>query len=135
MNRTIKFRGLDEDGNWHYGFCSVNNSGEHIIFDTRGPRFAKKVRPETVGEFVGIFDKSRREFKEIYERDIVKYRGENYEVKWCSRTGGFRLHTTFFAKEDRDHEGSLGSSKKFIDNVNYEVVGNIYQNPELLTNN
>ncbi len=56
---------------------------------------------------------------EIYEGDIVKYRDELYEIKWMF--SGFYLHNP---------KGGFIELAE-CDNC-CEVVGNIYENPELL---
>jgi len=61
-------------------------------------------------QFTGLHDKNG---KEIYEGDIVEFNGKNYEV-W------YRLGC-FFACNEVGYE-----------NESYGVIGNIYENPELL---
>jgi len=75
-------------------------------------------------QFTGLLDKSG---KEIFEGDIVSNRIHNYSVAFGTYSGyhaGFYLH--------------LKDSKYDIDypicpNLDLEVIGNIYENPELLT--
>lgn len=74
-------------------------------------------------ESTGLFDKNKRE---MWEGDIIrfeKYHGfKNYPIKWgencdcCDKVYGFVIPG-----------GSMGFYEE-----DYEVVGNIYQNPELL---
>ena len=66
-------------------------------------------------QFTGLTDKNG---KEIYEGDIVRYRDGIYKVDWFEN--GFYLFRDVRAKFD-------------IWWVDTEVVGNIYENPELLT--
>ena len=78
-------------------------------------------------EFTGLLDK---EGKEIYEGDIVKYchtPDERYkpmvaEVKFDEYESCFNLVGWF------DHFGHKGIRQTF----NWEIIGNIYENPELL---
>ena len=62
--------------------------------------------------------------KDIYEGDIVKYSPSGlYQVKWQEEKTGFYPFI-----DDNDslyHTNGIGSS-------NVEVIGNIYENPELL---
>lgn len=122
--REIKFRGKRLDnGEWVYGDYHHRAGGTHCIIDMQ-PNFQGKVvyvviqvDAETVGQFIGLRDKNG---KEIYFGDIVRNKyGDTGKVVWfpdCSIRidwGGGDIH--------------------FIDlDLELEVVGNIYDNPELL---
>jgi len=77
--------------------------------------------------------------KEIYEGDIVKYvAGENYEntgvVIWADEKNSFNLKTYPFMCGFVIHNEKESKTDKFEwDETNYmQVIGNIYENPELL---
>ena len=150
MSREIKFRGkgieeYDKD-KWYYGsyfiynainyFClddgsrtkeineKIKNNIKHkIIFEMQGDLNMENhikladVNPETVGQYTGLDDKNG---KEIYEGDIVKY--ENMIGKIMFFHGGFIL-----SDFEETEEWELG-----VINEETEVIGNIYDNPELL---
>lgn len=60
---------------------------------------------------------------EIYEDDVVKYRNNLYQVKWIFFS--FYIHQT--------NGRSLKELEKIaIDEKGMELIGNIYENPELL---
>ena len=81
------------------------------------------VRKETVGQYTGLHDKNE---KEIYEGDIVKVR------KWSS----FEIEVVKFAKgcfyAGMHYGSSTRSTVKLIQPKLTEVIGNIYENKELL---
>ena len=149
MEREIKFRGKRIDGaDWVYGFyyekalplqCikTPNDKEEEpkgfIIYpgfaDWNMPRpmYEVEVVPKTVGQFTGLKDKNG---KEVYEGDIVKeqrrrFKDKYFAVKWNNDIGSY-----IFEPLDK----SLTSYPCFnIGTVKgLEVIGNIYENPELL---
>ena len=121
--REILFRGRDTDGVWHEGFYCVFNGKSHRIYTGYAetdcgdyyPDYFE-VDPETVGQYIGVTDKND---KEIFEGDIVKsYNGHIGWVEFCSST---------FVKRCRCH-----IFKNAIHGDDQIVIGNIYDNPELL---
>ncbi|MEC1543088.1 YopX family protein [Bacillus halotolerans] len=128
--REIKFRGMGINGEWYTGNLSIIKQkiksmgidpGSYIS-NKAGVPFAYRVRPETVGQYTGLKDKNGRE---IYEGDIViDKRLNSAEVVFddgcfcvIGYLGDLRTHPI------RD---SLFCGERF------EVIGNIYENPELL---
>ena len=88
---------------------------------------------KTIEQYAGLKDKNG---KEIYEGDILKINGgSNYLVKWFNDIGfdgmggmhsGFYFDNKYRGNTELDYH--LGFYKEEI-----EVVGNINENPELLT--
>ena len=68
-------------------------------------------------QFTGLLDKNG---KEIYEGDILKWNDEVSQVMW-------RLYDSMFEIEKIFN----GFSERVTSD--YEIIGNIYENPELLT--
>lgn len=127
--RDIKFRGLNTRGKWVYGslvqttsYC-VQHSKTWIVETAFGNggwfnvQRKQYVRPATVGEITNCRDKNERE---IYEGDIIsELSGRIYKVEY--------LYDTFGAY-DKDGNGMRLSYYC----PQCEVIGNIYENPELL---
>lgn len=123
--REIKFRGKSiESGEWVYGDISVicADDGEITInyphkHSTSGLHMTMSipVNPDTVGQFIGLHGKSG---EDIYEGDIVRSASTRlFEVRY--ELGAYR--------------GKHGDSKIVLeDDSYYEVIGNIFDTPELL---
>ena len=120
--RTIKFRGksilTDE---WLYGDLvhSADNKRFGILVNDKGSYDECEVAPETVGQFTGLYD---CDGKEIYEGDILDFNGLTVEVRFVR--GVF----AFLANGDLDEE-LCGDCRT---DLFAKVIGNIYDNPELL---
>ncbi|WP_054651254.1 YopX family protein [Lacticaseibacillus pantheris] len=82
---------------------------------------ATPIRPETVGEYTGLHD---RNGKEIYEGDVLRdENGDLYKVKFDG--GQFQPLLRY--------GGTQVAIESIVDMADYSsVIGNIYENPELL---
>lgn len=118
--REIKFRGKGNE--WAYGSYSENYfPGSHvIIYQNDNKRTISFVNRETVGQYTGLKD---RNGKEIYEGDIVYIQRWNREYEVIFEGGMFKVkgNTKF----------SLATTKG---EISCEVIGNVYDNPELVAN-
>lgn len=117
--REIKFRGKTADGRWVYGDLEYNRAKNKAIihvYTENGDYYRQHtVNPETVGQYIGIKDENGQE---IYEGDIVYWKSQygfehNQTVYYDSSYGGF-------------------SPIDIFTNNKCKVIGNIYDNPELL---
>lgn len=121
----ILFRGKRIDnGEWLFGDLRHIFHGEyrtHIVDNSNGLNndvCGLEVASSTVGQFTGLEDKLGTK---IFEGDIVRY-GQRGAVEYNSGSAQFTLNFT-----DSTYEG--------FDNIPFcdcEVLGNIYDNPELL---
>lgn len=134
--REILFRGKRTDGEWisgNYIYAPSNeDSYVHNICTPDEPYDWYEIDPETLGQYTGHEDKNNTK---IFDGDIVKFNSDYddwdrfydnpvIKVEYESLTGGFDP----FASYDCDCGIIIESNK-------CEVVGNIYDNPELLTEN
>ena len=131
--RTIKFRGKTHgNGKWYYGSLVYSNEINAAIYFQIGNGLVKTmdwvyVNQKTVGQFTGLLDKNG---EWIYEGDILKWEkdGLMYVVRFW--------HGMFYASVEECNKGILGgfplhAFTKYEDRK-CEIVGNIYDNPELL---
>ena len=154
MNREIKFRGKMIPGNeWIFGtilripappVCFGKSETDKYYIQFPDPRYMPdwnmpykmvqgEVNPETVGQYTGIDDKNG---KEIYEGDIVLldcyYYGEpafdgEFKVIYDDINGMWLLVDL----ENKDRGVAFGEIRNYY-KAEIEVIGNIYDNPELL---
>ena len=141
--REILFRGKRVDnGEWAEGNLSVGDDGEcEILIGTRTIRISYSVIPETVGQFTGLHDKNGAK---IFEGDILQgyqypYLSEghfNYyaEVVYFENCPAFGIYTFKNPNLNVVRGISAGNMDLMEDweSKNWEVIGNIYDNPELL---
>lgn len=133
--REIKFRGLVESQNsgmnntptniWVYGSLIVEPTRCFIQWvDTHNIVRSEIVVTESVGQLIGLKDKHGTP---IFEGDIVTPNGQEIGiVKWWE--GTFSV--------DYSQSPAVGKTYYGISAYKYlEVIGNIYENPELLTTN
>lgn len=132
MKREIEFRGRTSKGEWVYG-CLLNNKHDRIGFYNNVYKFEiNAVIPETVGQYVGIKDKNG---KKVYAGDIVYCSYHNCEVVFGLYGVGDYKTVGFFMKvnealftDEEDNFVYWG----FEDSDKIEVLGNVFDNPELL---
>lgn len=88
------------------------------------------INDETVGDYTGLTDQKG---KRIFEGDIVRYRPEYWceplqsVVEYCADKWNYPA----FDLKDHDYEGN-GLQFAHEEGVGLEVIGTVYDNPELL---
>ena len=119
--REIFFRGQDIHGNWYIGLLAHIGNAWYIS-NKAGVATAFEVIPSTIGQYTGLTDKNGTK---IFEGDILKGMGGLHRVyfdtslacfEWAKINGNWKESFSGFADE-------------------YEVIGNIHDNPELLERN
>lgn len=130
--RKIEFRGkgisCPNEGEWLYGYYNTERTGTpgnpdelvHYIRERCG--INNPVDPATVGQFTGLTD---RNGKRIYDGDLITIPNSSRpglpgEVHWYKRTCAYAIRRIEY------------SSIPLDDYTEYEIVGNIYDNPELI---
>lgn len=121
--REYLFRGkMIANGKWSEGNLLVTKQGCCITPDATVLGSYGAVDPETVGQYTGLTDKNGTK---IFEGDIVKYGDTVHNVVFEQRNG-----TAYFGLVYSTFETlSFGY---YQDLKQIEVIGNIYDNPELL---
>ena len=130
-----------DDGEWVQGFYTCFNGKEHRIYSGYAetdcgdyyPDWCN-IRPETVGQYTGLTDKNG---KKIFEGDIVKreYTLHHGETKTTRETQigvvKFNNRGEFIATTVKGRGNWFGIGVVWKGDY-IEIIGNIYDNPELL---
>lgn len=132
--RTIKFRAMRNNGKWvignyvHHFISYFDTIERHSIFlskseNDNGGHWVEDIITKTIGQFTGLCDSKG---KEIYEGDIVKWTADNrmYVVKFLSGM--------FYASVEECNKSMIGGFPLHRITEYSEIVGNIFDNPELL---
>ena len=151
MNREVLFRGKGNpeynDGDWYYGYLIFDGEDYQIVEPKYGS-FRRTVLKETVGEFTGMTDKNGTK---IFEGDIVKTQpfydrpySEKRKGKQFLGVVNFHIHTfkgnKIFPEQKYDSfwQVDIIEDTEKYNHYNWsrfwncEVVGNKFDNPELI---
>lgn len=160
MNREIKFRGkMIPENEWIFGtilripappVCFGKSETDKYYIQFPDPRYMPdwnmpykmvqgEVNPETIGQYTGLHDKNG---KEIYEGDIIEFSYDVFTGNFDTKVGRGIIEFIDGAFYIKPFEIE-GKKIKDIDNEEWfliytvnidtlKVIGNIYDNPELL---
>lgn len=142
MTREIKFRAWDTDNKcMRYNITICKHIEGHLILKYWKTVFNYETAEEEtilipfdgeILQFTGLFDKNGIE---IYEGDIVND-GCLYMIKYINNLtwdSGGSMHPGFYLVGKNNESDEYGFEMDYhIDFRNCEVIGNIYENKELL---
>ncbi|MGN0500045.1 MAG: YopX family protein [Ruminococcus sp.] len=132
--RKILFRGKREsDGKWIYGLYT-----DRSVYGTDFPcimplRMEKDdgdwaIISETVGQFTGLTDKNGNK---IFEGDIVRTKKYGKIVRHCN-VNGYDTFKIVYVPAIFRIENKYRGFNLVGNETDYEVIGNIHDNPELI---
>ena len=136
MNREILFKAKRKDnGKWVEGYYQkqfdLDGSEQHLIFWSKSYTVWEyaEINPDTLCQYTGLTDKNG---KKIWENDIVRDKtGDIFRIYWSEQLLNYSakcVKSTFsvFINQKWD----LGTLLK--SQIDVEVCGNIFDNPDLL---
>nr|DAS71674.1 MAG TPA: YopX protein [Caudoviricetes sp.]DAX81287.1 MAG TPA: YopX protein [Bacteriophage sp.]DAY22895.1 MAG TPA: YopX protein [Caudoviricetes sp.] len=123
---TPKFRAWDTTKKEMFkDTFAITESGQVVVVeqeDVMSPPDYVFVDHLVIMQSTGLFDKNN---KEIFEGDIVLVLDSPYTVFYDNEKGSYRL-------KPHDDRWNVDYMSNFSHGGNFEVVGNIYENKELL---
>ena len=126
--REILFHGKRvANGEWVTGYyanvcglgCNINETRHYILEYPKGQQH--EIYTSTLGQYTGLTD---RNGKKIFEGDIVRCNNEIFVIGYYESFAAYTLKSPCNMRQ--------APPITSITTRNFEVIGNIYDNPELL---
>ena len=148
MNREIIFKAKvkdweqkPKDKQWVYGYYvrgfDIYEKPIHIIFDTTTIFYSRgetdgwdEIDANTLCRYTGLTDKNG---KKIWENDFLRYRHNFCKVRWDDNFSRFVVDE--YTKYNGEYVAlDIHGFNCFKENTGkfFEVIGNVFDNPELL---
>lgn len=136
MNREVLFRGKRKDnGKWVYGDLihrQIWASALTIIreSDDGFDNYEEyEVIPETVGEYTGLQDSKGNK---IFESDILQQEFNVFKKKFNGEISVVKYKQGWYYSETLPKNGAVTVFNSITAFDNMKIIGNVYDNPELL---
>ncbi len=131
--REILFRGKRKDNSeWIEGLTLQWNGDvdlqheEHLFLTPNGYSFPLDIDPETVCQYTGLTDKNGRK---IFEGDIVSF---DYELNDWGKIAKILFEDGEYRYRAVTNSPGLYNCRICGENDSCKVIGNIFDNPELI---
>lgn len=137
----VRMDGSPVESNWVYGgiFHPNNSGGDFSIIYSYDPIEKRTVYADTVGQYTGLTDKNGTK---IFEGDIVRFQFDNDDCPFPNKRTEKHIGRVFWQSFRANFSIAMGRGGsqnanndlwKYVQNGNrVEIIGNIYDNPELL---
>lgn len=124
--RIFDFRGYSKaygwvDGNLHVRYKEKGRGIEYAYIYTDDEHVCK-VEPNSIGEFVNLYDSTGRR---VYEGDIVEITPSHYNTHGKVEQGVIIDHGKYLLM--------YGYSIHQYTHLKFTIIGNVYETPELLS--
>ncbi len=118
--KDVLFRGKRmRDGKWVRGSLIVGTGDVRILPVGNELTDSERVDPDTVGQWLGLNDKNGTK---IFEGDVLRYGKQTFEVRWLADICCYSFGDVVRSPRPATNYGTA---------LSCEVVGNIFDNPEL----
>ena len=131
MNRKIKFRAWDKEENKMWEVIAIHFHDGNLDVELQNKEDNKNFSHKTISyvkdmimQYTGLKDKNG---KEIYEGDIIRFVNTNFPSNMYCEVK-YEISSFILVRE----YNTMIDLLYYIDTDNIEVIGNIFENPELL---
>lgn len=122
--REIKFRAWNEGHPYPMVLNPLHRCDANNVLDKKG-----MYKDWILMQYTGLHDKNG---KEIYEGDVVQLKTGKLSYFYAPVVYN-ETEARFDLEHPEGYHGHWGMTQNIIEACEYEIIGNIYENPELLT--